>query len=571
MPGIKFGRHMPTLNFKGKAVIETYHHTVPHHRLEFDEKLSLLPTGQKPALDGNLIIEGDNLLALKALLPTHAGKVKCVYIDPPYNTGDEGWVYNDKLTQPQFKEWIGNTVGKEDEDATRHDKWCCMMYPRLVLLKELLSDNGAIFVSIDENEMQNLRLMMSEVFGPENFFEQIVWEKSYGGGSKSKHFVRLHEYIICFAKKKSTIGRLALPPDPEARKYYKFKDAKFETRGPFRTQPLWTNSMDERKNLRYAIPYKGEDILPEKQWQWSEDRALEALDDDELVFVETENGVSVYYKQYLLDEDGHERGAKPYSVIDGIYTQQGTNELQQIFDGNAKFKFPKPPALIKELIKIFANQPGDLVLDATGGSGTTGQAVSELVKEDKVSRWFVIIQQPYDSKKFEEDGVNICRTITRERIRRVIEGYTYTKRRTKKKVRVDALGGSFSYVRVGDPLFGEYRDMGEKLPKFEEIAKYIFYTETSHEIDLKRVDEPTGFIGSTAAAGGTSYYLFYTPNRKIDRELSTETLKALLKADKNRSWVIYCEKVWLHADQIRAFEQANGKRVRPMLVPFNLK
>ncbi|MCI0364727.1 MAG: hypothetical protein L0219_12670 [Phycisphaerales bacterium] len=119
------------LQFKGKTAVENYHHTVAHHRLEFDAKLSLLPKGEKPSLDGNLIIEGDNLLALKALLPTHAGKVKCIYIDPPYNTGNEGWVYNDNLTQPQFKEWIGQTVGNEGEDACRHDKWCCMMYPRL--------------------------------------------------------------------------------------------------------------------------------------------------------------------------------------------------------------------------------------------------------------------------------------------------------------------------------------------------------------------------------------------------------------------------------------------------------
>lgn len=126
------GLAMPTIQFKGKSVIETYHHTVAHHRLEFVPKLSVLPKGEKPSLEGNLIIEGDNLLALKALLPTHAGKVKCIYIDPPYNTGNEGWVYNDNLTQPQFKEWIGQTVGKEGEDACRHDKWCCMMYPRLV-------------------------------------------------------------------------------------------------------------------------------------------------------------------------------------------------------------------------------------------------------------------------------------------------------------------------------------------------------------------------------------------------------------------------------------------------------
>src|SRR6266436_3989192 len=179
---------MPVLQFKGKTAVENYHHTVPHHRLEFDEKLSLLPKGTKPSLDGNLIIEGDNLLALKALLPTHAGKVKCIYIDPPYNTGNEGWVYNDNLTQPQFKEWFGQTVGKEGEDACRHDKWCCMMYPRLQLLKELLrDDDGVILISVDDNEVQNLRPLLNEIFDESNFVEMFIWQKSYGGGAKSKH------------------------------------------------------------------------------------------------------------------------------------------------------------------------------------------------------------------------------------------------------------------------------------------------------------------------------------------------------------------------------------------------
>ena len=167
---------MPVLQFKGKTAIETYHHTVGHHALDFDEKLSLLAKNEKPSLDNNLIIEGDNLLALKALLPTHAGRIKCIYIDPPYNTGDEGWVYNDNLTQPLFKEWIGQTVGKEGEDVTRHDKWCCMMYPRLMLLKELLHQDGVIFVSIDDNEMSNLSMVMDEIFGASCFISRMVWK-----------------------------------------------------------------------------------------------------------------------------------------------------------------------------------------------------------------------------------------------------------------------------------------------------------------------------------------------------------------------------------------------------------
>src|SRR5947207_2364792 len=190
---------MPTLSFKGKTAVETYHHTVPHHTLEFDPKLSVLPENERPSLGGNLIIEGDNLLALKALLPTHAGKIKCIYIDPPYNTGNEGWVYNDNLTQPQFKEWIGQTVGKEGEDACRHDKWCCMMYPRLHLLKELLRDDGAIFVSIDDNEFRHLRLIMDEVFGEENFVTSVTW-KTRNTDNRLKSMMSVdHEYVVIYA------------------------------------------------------------------------------------------------------------------------------------------------------------------------------------------------------------------------------------------------------------------------------------------------------------------------------------------------------------------------------------
>src|SRR5947209_6281258 len=191
---------MPVLQFKGKTAIESYHHSVPHHTLDFDGKLSVLGKGEKPGLDGNLIIEGDNLLALKSLLPTHAGRIKCIYIDPPYNTGNEGWVYNDNLTQPQFKEWIGQTVGKEGEDATRHDKWCCMMYPRLQLLKELLRDDGIIFVSIDDNEVHHLRMMMDEIFRVEMPLATLVWKRRSPSGMKKNAVSVDHEYVLLYAK-----------------------------------------------------------------------------------------------------------------------------------------------------------------------------------------------------------------------------------------------------------------------------------------------------------------------------------------------------------------------------------
>ena len=188
---------MPTLEWIGKKAVLNHHREVPYHLLRCEERLSAGDPGS-----GNLLVQGDNLLALKALLPYYAGQVKCIYIDPPYNTGNESWVYNDNLTQPQFKEWVGKTVGKEGEDACRHDKWCAMMYPRLSLLRELLREDGAIFISIDDNEVHNLREMMDEVFGAENFVATIIWEKVYSPKSSARHLSENHDYIVLFAKSK---------------------------------------------------------------------------------------------------------------------------------------------------------------------------------------------------------------------------------------------------------------------------------------------------------------------------------------------------------------------------------
>ena len=260
---------MPVLQFKGKTAVENYHHTVPHHMLEFDAKLSVPGKGAQPGLDGNLIIEGDNLLALKALLPTHAGRIKCIYIDPPYNTGNEGWVYNDNLTQPQFKEWIGQTVGKEGEDATRHDKWCCMMYPRLQLLKELLRDDGAIFVSIDDNEVHHLRMMMDEIFGADNFLSAIVW-KTRNTDNRIKTMLSVdHEYLLVYAINQAPVrGRLIDRSD--------FANPDADPRGPYVTDPLTGKATaEERPNLHFTIVNEetGDKYPPDPARGWITDKA----------------------------------------------------------------------------------------------------------------------------------------------------------------------------------------------------------------------------------------------------------------------------------------------------------
>ena len=562
---------MPVLQFKGKSAIESYHHVVPHHRLEFDQKLSVLAKGEKPGLDGNLIIEGDNLLALKALLPTHAGRVKCIYIDPPYNTGNEGWVYNDNLTQPQFKEWIGQTVGKEGEDACRHDKWCCMMYPRLQLLKELLRDDGAIFVSIDDNEIQHLRMLLDEVFGENNFVACIIWRNSTGP-KQSNWLSTSHDYLVCYGKMKQNWKRNLLPRTEEQEADYHNPDN--DPRGPWRSGGL--DARNYYSKGKYPITCPGGRVIQGppggSYWRVPEETLWELEADGRIWWGEDGNNVP-RIKRFLSEVQD---GLIPQTIWDYEdvgHTQEAKQEYLRVLSDKEVFTTPKPVALIRRIVEI-ATLPGDIILDSFAGSGTTAHAILEMNKEGREDRRFILVQIAFDTKDQEKSRVNICRTITSERVRRVMGGYSYVRRMSKgrkSEVVVDGLGGSFTYARVGDRLFGEYRDLGKKLPAFEELAKYIFYTETSRQCDLERIDPRSGLIGSTDAAGGTSYYLLYTPNRKEDREMSLETLKVLLKKDKNRNWVIYCEKVWLHQDQLRKFEQEHGKHVRPMLVPFNLK
>jgi DNA modification methylase len=559
---------VPTLQFKGKSVIETYHHTVPHHRLEFDAKLSLLPRGEKPGLDGNLIIEGDNLLALKALLPTHAGKVKCIYIDPPYNTGNEGWVYNDNLTQPQFKEWIGRTVGKEGEDATRHDKWCCMMYPRLVLLKELLREDGAIFISIDDNEIHHLRSLMDEVFGLENFLATVCWQKKYSASNDHQGIAPMHDFLLVY-QRSPQFKRSLLPRTHEQDKAYKNPDN--DPRGPWKPMDYTCNkTKDERPNLYYPIINKhtGKEVCPDEKrvWHCSEDVTDENLELDLLWWGKDGTNAMPSLKNHLSTVQA---GLVPntwWPHEDVGHTDEAKKELQRILGVPAASMTPKPVDLLRRVVQI-ASGPNDIVLDSFAGSGTTAHAVLSINERDKGSRRWILVQLPFETLAQVKAKENICQEITTERVRRVIQGYSYKGQRGNKQ-RAPGLGGSFTYARVGDPLFSEYRDLGKKLPPFVDLAKYIFYTETSHDCDLKQVDPESGFIGEI---GGKSYYLFYSPNDREDREASLKTLDRILKKDKNRSWVIYTERIWMHQEDLRQFERENGRSVRLMLVPFNLK
>jgi hypothetical protein len=245
--------------------------------------------------------------------------------------------------------------------------------------------------------------------------------------------------------------------------------------------------------------------------------------------------------------------------------QSGAEEVDRIL-GERLFAFPKSLEFMERILDLGAGR-NDIVLDSTAGSGTTAHAVLKLNKEDGGNRKCILVQVPYETKEQENDKFNICEKITAERVRRVIHGYSYTTQKGKKE-KVEGLDGSFTYVRVGNPLFGEYRDFGKKLPAYEELAKYIFYTETSRDFDRKAMNEKTGKIGEHS---GTSYYLLYTPNGQEDRQLDLPWLETLQKTDKNRSVVVYCEKIHVHRDDLAKYEQEKKRTVRPMVVPFNLK
>jgi len=486
---------MATISFKGKEIVRNHHLVVPYHELVPNEKKSLT---KKLSLKDNLLIHGDNLLALKALLPTYAGKIKCIYIDPPYNTGNENWLYNDNVKSPMMKEWLGKIVDKDD--LTRHDKWLCMMMPRLKLLRELLSEDGAIFISIDDNEQHHLRLLADDVFGEDNFIANIIWQKKFSPQNDARYFSDNHDFLLVFAKNKETWNRNLLPVSESINARYSNLDN--DPRGDWSSGDISVKTYTVSCDYPIKTP-SGRIINPPKSrcWMLSKEKFEELVKDNRIWFGKNGNNVP-RLKQFQSEIQS---GMVPITIWlheDVGHNQEAKQELKEIFrDDESPFDTPKPVRLIKKILQI-ATDKDSIVLDSFAGSGTTAHATIALNKEDGGNRKYILVEMEEYADK-----------ITAERLRRVIRGVKNAKDENLKK----GFGGSFSFYILGKAIDIERILKGQALPSFNEMARYIYYIATGEEFNEKKINEKTGLIGESKEY---QIFLLYKPDLEYLKSLA---------------------------------------------------
>lgn len=513
---------MPSLSWIGKDAVLNHHLDVPYRVLEkkytfssdnslFCHSDSLSCHSERSEESQNKIIHGDNLEALKSLLPEYEGRIKCIYIDPPYNTGNENWVYNDNVNSPKIKKWLGQVVGKESEDLTRHDKWLCMMYPRLKLLQKLLSNDGAIFISIDDNEQANLKLICDEIFGAGNFVAQVIWERAYAPVNLKKHFSESHDYILCYAKKIESLVCNGLPRSEDANNRYSNPDN--DPRGVWTSSDMTVGPVVEEKLYDIITP-NGKILRPAsgRCWLFTKERYEEMRKDNRLWFGEEGNNMP-RVKKFLSEV---KQGITPMTIwkyTEVGHSQDATKKLKEIFDGKAVFDYPKSVDLLKRCFELYSDK-SSIILDSFAGSGTTAHAVLNLNKQDGGNRKFILVEM--------ED---YAETITAERVRRVINGYG------EGKNAVEGTGGSFAYYELGPELLKD-GFINENVPE-QTIREYLYYTETNQAL-------PQSNNGHSAHLGnfeGVAYYFFY--NKSETTTLDTTFLASI--SEKAERYVIYAD------------------------------
>ena len=533
---------MTALQFKGRVFVDNYHLGIPYHELTPVRSKGL----SKPAsLHDNLIVEGDNLAALKALLPVYHGKVKCIYIDPPYNTGNESWAYNDRVNSPLMQDWLGKVVDRED--LTRHDKWCCMMLPRLKLLRELLRDDGAIFVSIDDNEVHRLRCLMDEVFGEENFVSTVIWEKVYSPKSSAKHFSENHDFVVVYARNKEGFSRGLLPRTLEADARYANPDK--DPRGNWKSSDL--SARNPYSQGTYAITCPGGRVIngppPGRFWTVSEPN-FQRLDRDNRIWWGADGNQVPSVKRFLSEV---KQGLVPETIWtykEVGHTQRAKRTLLDIFPTDLPdFTTVKPVELLTRIVRL-STDPDSIVLDSFAGSGTTAHAVLALNKEDGGDRRFILIEC--------EDYVD---TITAERVRRVVKGVP----KAKDEALREGLGGTFSYFKLGRELRKESMLSPEKLPSYERLAPYIFFNATGEEFDASKMRRDRWFIGRSRQY---DVYLVYSEDfdELKDLALTLEMARQFSRSRSKRERLVFAPMKYLDQEFLHQY------RIKFQQLPFEI-
>ena len=508
---------MVGINFRNKSEVYSYHLAVHHHDLKMDEKKSV----GKPSMEGNLIVHGDNLLALKSLIPKYEGRVNCIYIDPPYNTGsNNGWVYNDNVNSKLMKDWLGSTVDINDQN--RHDKWCCMMWPRLQLLKQLLAEDGVIFISIDDNEAHHLRMMMDEIFGEENFVNYIVWVNNLKGRQISNHgAVKTNEYILLYSKNKEQIKEFvdcvenlkeSMPCIYKGFDYTPMKDdrGQYVIKNELNNTNIKFNN-ETRKNLFFDIFYNpqtkevrtdevneegfikiGNKKIPNTNkyyaWRWSREKIISESYNLHFKII-NKNEVKVFTKIRNFKFTNFK------DIILGLSTNlEGSEEVKDIVN---QFDNPKPVQLVHQILRISATKGNEIILDSFAGSGTTAHATLKLNKEDGGNRKFILVEcQDYAD------------SITAERVRRVIKGVPSAKDQSLK----NGLGGEFTYVQLGEAIDFNKIILGEALPSYKALASLLFLQIIGKSLPEIKTDKETWYVGENEKY---RVHLIYDSNKKF--------------------------------------------------------
>lgn len=527
---------MPTLDWLGKQAVVNHHMEVPTRLLHCDSNLSF---GDPEA--GNLLVQGDNLEALKALLPYYAGRVRCIYIDPPYNTGSEDWVYNDNVNSPEIRSWLGRVVGSEADDLCRHDKWLCMMYPRIRLLRDFLTDDGAIFISIDDNEVSNLIQLCSEIFGRSNFVANLIWQKMDSPSSNQAVFSNYHDHTVIFAKDKefSTFRKL---PKPEILAAY---PAIVRGRRA-RLRQLRKNGKSARREDRESMwfPMEAPDkqeiwpIHPQEGWEgrWAigKKKYDEIKDTDELQWFKRE-GVWTPYKVEFAPDDPVV--PQPSIISNAGQNRQAKALLNDMLGTAHGFETPKPLGFVRRLFEMIV-EPGDIVMDSFSGSGTSGHAALALNADAEMNLKFVLVEM----------DANISKGTTARRLKAAIEGY---EKATSPGETVDGLGGGFRYCTLGMPLFDEWGSVNEGVT-FADLAAFIFFSDTGSPIPAKPSPD-TSLLGTFQ---GRAIHLLFSENsvggaNAAGRNVLTlAVLEALPPFDGPR--VVYGEGCTVPADRLAA-------------------